>query len=177
MNSRKRKILNVDPFEESSSTDVSMHSSRGEKKDDQEIGVTTSFSTVSEAGGGGTTDENDENFKFVLMEWDKGSLYWGIKRGTPSDITVQNCTKPCGKIVNRMLDYETVFKNTDQSKLSCLDIQTNPDMDFLIMEVGRAEFLSVERCNNKPSIIGVKPGCHDQFIQKLSSSFSAYISE
>lgn len=129
------------------------------------------------------TDAADQHYTFVLMEWAKGCLFWGIIKFDPSlsdiNIVVQNCTKPCGKIIDKTVDLEKIFKNTNQSKLSNSDYQLNPDMSFCILEVKKGEFMLLEKStgSSKNELIVLKADYHDEFISKLKESFSAYISD
>lgn len=123
----------------------------------------------------------DDNYSFVLMEWAKGALFWGVKRGLPmlDDMVVQNCSKSCGKISDKQVDFEAIFENTKVSKLSNSDYQVNPDMSFLVLEVPKDEFLLLQKSSGsvKNDSISIKPDCRDTFMKKVAEGFRAYISE
>ena len=116
------------------------------------------------------------DYTFVLMEWGNRSLYWGIKKFDTSlnDFTfvVQSCTKSCGKIKNKTINFEAVYDNSKHCmKLSNTDLQLNPDMSFCVCQIKKDEFFHLEK-----NTLVLKAG-HDEFISKLKESFSTYISE
>ena len=77
----------------------------------------------------------------------KGGTFLGGEKGLPllDDLVVQNCVKPCGKIVDKEVDYENIFENTKNSKVSNSDCQINPDMSYCVLEVQTNEFLTLQR--------------------------------
>ena len=73
---------------------------------------------------------------FVLMEWQNGHFFLGIKSRPNDNCTVQNTS--CDKISETKIDYEAIYQDSQDLKLSILDIQAQTDMRVYIIEIPKS---------------------------------------
>ena len=51
---------------------------------------------TSKSENSGKQDKIIEFDSLVLMKWQNGKIFWGLKYGPNDNCTIQNCVKPCG---------------------------------------------------------------------------------
>lgn len=109
----------------------------------------------------------------VLMEWSRGNIFWGIKKvvDLTDDFFIFNASKPSGRIVDGVLDFDSVYLNSN-GKLNIKDKQLNPNMDFCLWEVKKDNDIITLK-DDTFEVITSK----DKFIEKLKLQFEMYIKD
>ena len=110
------------------------------------------------------------------MEWQYGKLFWGIESGPNDNCPVQNTVKSCGKISENKIDYEAIYQDSEDVKLSILDIQAQTDMRFCILEIPKCVSGDYGIHLADSGTIRIEDS-KEKFLRKLQEDFTKYISE